>query len=57
MKNFNRHSSHGHHGSKRRELGQHAQIIIIIIVIIIIPLVIINNRNENVKNYLDSHNS
>ena len=24
MKNFNRRSSHGHHGSKRRELTQHA---------------------------------
>ena len=24
MKNFNRHSSHGHHGSKRHELAQHA---------------------------------
>ena len=24
MKNFNRRSSHGHHGSKRRELAQHA---------------------------------
>ena len=24
MKNCNRHSSHGHHGSKRRELAQHA---------------------------------
>ena len=24
MKNFNRRSSHGYHGSKRRELAQHA---------------------------------
>ena len=24
IKNFNRRSSHGHHGSKRRELAQHA---------------------------------
>ena len=24
MKEFNRRSSHGHHGSKRRELAQHA---------------------------------
>ena len=24
MKNFNRRSFHGHHGSKRRELAQHA---------------------------------
>ena len=24
MKNFNRHDSHGHHSSKRRELAQHA---------------------------------
>ena len=24
MKNFNRHDSHGHHGSKRHELAQHA---------------------------------
>ena len=24
MKNYNRRSSHGHHGSKRRELAQHA---------------------------------